>query len=387
MRRSRRLVMITALVLAAVAACAEPGIDHGDYPVTPPSAAYDETPGLWRGTLTESLRIGERVLRADTIDPELTDGRGGGVLLNPLGRVSAMLSGPQQTALRDFDVLAGFGAIGGNDKRADERADKYISVAALSFASEAVAGDAARAMAAADFGSNTDNRPFELPEYPAALNHWRPGVPTVGSWLVWRNLVFRVVVKVTEPREDLLADLLNRVYRAQLTAMDGFTPTPAADLPALRHDPEHLLTRFVTVGEKTFDPMRFAVYRPHAYALLTPHPATTERGFTDLGVSRVAVSDNKFGYRVRDAAAAAALLDDPGTLLLGSIATDPMPGVGGLPAVRCRRAQRPSVSALEARRFSCRMAVDDLVVEVFSNDETDVRRLAAAQYAVMTAAR
>ncbi|MGW5308333.1 serine/threonine-protein kinase [Nocardia thailandica] len=181
---------------------------------------------------------------------------------------------------------------------------------------------------------------------------------------------------------------------AQILDHLGVQPVRARPWPGPVHERIADQSRYLSLlasdpdaGEKTFDPMRFAVYRPHAYALLTPHPATTERGFADLGVSRVAVSDNKFGYRVRDAAAAAALLDDPGTLLLGSIATDPMPGVGGLPAVRCRRAQRPSVSALEARRFSCRMAVDDLVVEVFSNDETDVRRLAAAQYAVMTAAR
>lgn len=379
--RSRRLAALTVLAVGVATACADqPGLDHGDYSVQPIAADYDTEPSYHRGVLTESLRIGERLAIAEQIDPDLSRTRGGGVIVDHRG-VDDMLSSSQREALAPFDVLAGFGAIAGNDQVHDEARLKFLSIAILALPSEEVAGQAAAAMARADFEANVDNAPLPVPEFPAALNHWRPGVPTVGSWLVWQNMVIRVYAKVIEPDPEVLTDLVARTYRAQLAELAGFTPTPPEQFPTTRMDRDGLLTRVVATGETTPQHEEFAVYGPRAFALLVDRPSVRLALLERHEVTAVAVSGNKFLYRTGSPDAAAAYADE----LLAALDAEytAMPGVPGLAAVRCQRALRPNPSEFEAVRFSCVVTHGEFVVRLLSNQDTDVRQLAAAQYALL----
>ncbi|WP_342801940.1 hypothetical protein [Nocardia sp. No.11] len=370
-----------------IAACGDESaaLDHGGYALEPIPGDFDDAPSRVRGSLVESVRIGERLLFADRVDPDLVEGDGGGVVVGVRG-VDELLSGVQQTALQPFDVQAGFGAIGSNGRSDNEQQHKLLSITILSLPDAEQAGAAAQAMAAADFGANTENAPLPLPDYPAALSHWRPGVPTVGSWLVWKNLVIRLYAKVVDPRPEVLTDLLTRTYRAQLAELDTFVPTPAADLAALKLDSEHLLTRVVKTGEYWPDRWDFLVYGPRTYALLLDKPSARLREFEQSKIDAVAVSYNKFLHRASDEQTARTYAEAEERLLLSADFTA-MSEVPGPDGVSCYRASRPNTEVSAARRFACLVRRDEFVVRVYSNQETDVRQLAVAQYALLSGSR
>ncbi|MEV6363586.1 DUF7373 family lipoprotein [Nocardia asteroides] len=384
--RSRCLAALLSLTLLT-AACGDESaeLDHGGYALEPVPGDFDDAPSRVRGSLVESVRIGERLVFAERVDPDLVEGDGGGVVVGVRG-VDELLSGVQKTALQPFDVLAGFGAIGSNGRPDNEQQHKLLSITILSLPDAEQAGAAAQAMAAADFGANTENAPLPLPDYPAALSHWRPGVPTVGSWLVWKNLVIRLYAKVVDPRPEVLTDLLTRTYRAQLAELDTFVPTPAAELAALKLDSEHLLTRVVKTGEYWPDRWDFLVYGPRTYALLLDKPSARLREFEQSKIDAVAVSYNKFLHRASDEQAARTYAEAEEKLLLSADFT-PMAAASAPAGVSCYRASRPNTEVSAARRFACLVRHDEFVVRVYSNQETDVRQLAVAQYALLSGSR
>ncbi|WP_336084719.1 DUF7373 family lipoprotein [Nocardia sp. SSK8] len=380
--RHRYLAVLLSLTLFT-AGCGDESVapDHGDYALTPIPGDFDESPSRVRGSLVESARIGERVIFADQVDPELTSGNGGGVVVGVRG-VDDMLSGVQKSALGPFDVLAGFGAIGGNGQTDDEQKEKFLSVTLLSLPDAAQAEAAARAMAAADFTANTENAPLTLPEFPTALSHWRPGVPTAGSWLVWQNMVIRVFAKVIEPSPEALTDLLARTYRAQLAELDGFVPTPAAELANLALDPDDLLVRTLKTGEYWPDRWNFLIYGPRGYALLLDKPTARLREFDAVSMDAVAVSHNKFLHRTADEQAATTFAETERQSLLAGDYTA-MRAVPGIDGIDCYRAARPNTTANEARRFACVVRHGEFVVRLYGNDDIDIRRQSAAQFALL----
>ncbi|WP_067840116.1 DUF7373 family lipoprotein [Nocardia lijiangensis] len=381
--RSRRILALLVLTAGLGTACAGTDVaDRDPYPVHPVQGDYDDTPSLARGILVESLRIGERLLFADRIDPDLTRGRGGGVVVDHRG-VRELLSGAQLRALSSFDVYAGFGAIAADVDQHNAEAKKSLSITILSFADEATAEQAAAAMAAEDFAANVDNVPVPVPGFPAALSHWRPGISTVGSWMVWKNLVLRVFAKIAEPNEQQLTDVVSRTYTAQLAELGTFTPTPVADLPGLRLDRDALLPRLVKTGDYAPDKQTFAVYGPRAYALLVDHPARQAQEYLAGGIDAVAVSHNKFLYRTAGPDSAAAYAEQT----VQRLTAGNYVAMSGPSDAHCFRRLRPSVEAIEARRFTCLIVEGRFVTQIFSNDDPDIRWLAQAQQAVLAESR
>ncbi|MBF6235779.1 hypothetical protein IU474_01615 [Nocardia otitidiscaviarum] len=360
----------------------DPGRDFGPYSAQRTNDDYDDHPSRARGILVESLRLGEHLAFASEIDPALTVGRGGGVIADYQG-VSSMISAPQRSALDGFPVLGAFGAIAADKSYGgDDQTETMLSITLIALPDEQIAATAAAAMARADFETNTDNVPVTVDAYPNALSHWRPGVPTIGSWLVWKSLVIRVYARVPEPNLERLVDAATRAYRKQLANLESFTPTPEAEVPNLRMDPGKLLPLLVKTGDSTPGDRDFAVYGRRAYSLLAGDPAEALANYSSRGVSAIAVSDNKFLFQLSDPDEAAEVVEylagvDDG---LGYV---PIRGVSGLPDITCHRATQPSTTQKEARRFRCLITRDGFVAKVFSNQESDIRRLAAAQYAVL----
>ncbi|MFF2086454.1 hypothetical protein ACFVVM_21975 [Nocardia sp. NPDC058176] len=374
------LLVGTTLVAAGCGAQA-PVFDHGDYALEPAAADYDAEPSRVRGATAESIRIGERLLFVDSVDPDLTKGNGGGVVVG-LNGVDDLLSGVQRSALLPFDVLAGFGVIGSNGRADDDPGQKLISITLLSLPDEEQAVAAGAAMAAADFAANTENAPLALPEHPAALTHWRPGVRTVGSWLVWKTLVIRVFAVVAEPDPAVMIDLLTRTYRGQLNELDTFVPTPAAELANLALDRDELLPRLVKTGDYWPHRWSFAVYGPRAYALLSGQPSVRLRDLEASAISAVAVTRTSFLFRAPDEDAVRTYAEALTNRLLdrdySALASTP-----DLPGVSCHRAARPDPSSTTAHQFACVVRHGEFVVLLHSNREMDVRRQAVAQYALL----
>lgn len=386
--RFNRLAATTLglLMLVTSMACgsSSSATDYGSYPSHRVDGDYDSRPSRARGILVESLRLGEQIVLASDIDPDLTVGRGGGVFVDHHGPVlGSVLSGPQTTALEKYDVLAGTGALAANKPYdAENQAEKFLAVSLVAFPDEQTAAAAARDMESLDFQAAKANSPVTLDAYPQAMSHWQPGVPTLGSWMVWKTLVIRVLARLTLPDLGRLMDMVTRTYQRQLAALESFTATPAKDVPNLVLDPDKLLPRLVKTGDYTPDEMAFALYSPRAFALRAgENPAADLSAFTAQGVTAVGISHNKFLYRTRDSAAAT----DLAAYLAGKRGETeqvPMRGIRDLPSVTCSQATRPSTLPWP-RRFRCIVVRDDLVALLYSDEETDIRRIAAAQYAVM----
>lgn len=360
--------------------------DYGPYPAHRIDGIFDDRPSRARGILAESLRLGERVVLANDIDSELTVGRGGGVLVDHHGsKQGALLSGPQESALENYDVTAGFGALAANKPHSGEdEPEKFLAVSLIEFPDEQTAAAAARDMARADFQAVDTNTPVTVGSYPQALSHWQPGVPTVGSWMAWKSLVIRVLAELPDPDLGRLTDMVTRTYQRQLAELESFTATSAVNLPKLSLDPEKLLPRLVKTGDYTPNERTFALYGPRAFALLVDNPATSFNANAARGVTAIGVSHNKFLYLARDSAAATGLAADLADRR-GTVEYVPMRGIRDVTAT-CSQAKSPA-PILEARRFRCIVVRDDLVALLYSNQETDIRRLASAQYAVMADSR
>ncbi|MFE1595201.1 hypothetical protein [Nocardia sp. NPDC058705] len=386
--RLHRVAVLSLLVLGLPMGCGDAPVrpDHGSYSTDPAPADYDEGPSRARGILVESLRLGERVSFGDRIDPDLTSTGGGGVMGDHRGLVPGMnmLSGVQSNVASKAGVHASFGAIADNG-RSDDKDEKSVAISLLAFETEDIARTAAADMARADFEQGADNVPIVLPDYPAALSHWRPSVPTVGSWITWKNLVIRVYAKVLEPRVELLVDVLTKTYRIQLADLEGFVPTAEADLPNLRIDPDKLLTRLVRTAEPELDgdtgAGTFSVYGPRAFALLWDRPSAMLATLRAASVSQVAVAHHKYLRHTASAEAAAAEADRLAEE--GEREYVAIPGIAGLPTVSCWQAKLPNERNVLANRFKCIVHRGVDVVVVFSYLEPDVRHLAAAQYALL----
>lgn len=379
-------VTLGLAMMATSAACGNAGdaSEYGAYPSHQVNGDYDQQPSRARGVLAESLRLGERIVYATDIDPELTTGRGGGVSADFHGLNSTVISAPEANATNSDDVLGAFGAMAANKPYSsnDDQQTKFLGVSIIAFTDEQKAAAAAGDMARADFDANTDNAPVAVEAYPAALSHWRPGVPTLGSIMAWKSLVIRVYAQLPDPDLGRLVDVVTKTYQRQLDLLSTFTPTAASELAKLPLDPDHMLPRLVKTGDYTPDDHDFAVYGPHAYSALLGSPATDFGANAERGVGAIAVSYNKHLFRLRDEASAEAYAG-----YLAGMHSDadyaPIRNGTGNSAVTCYQATKQLTQTPDARRFRCLVVRGEYVAMVYSNADTDARELAAAQYSVM----
>ncbi|WP_040855468.1 DUF7373 family lipoprotein [Nocardia niigatensis] len=373
---------IGAAALLLATACGNDGgaPDYGPYSIHGDND-FDRRPSRIRGIFAESLRLADHIVFATDVDPELTTVRGGGISADDRGFHETALSPQQRAAARPFGVAGSFGMAAAN-RAAGDGPQKYLALSLTAFRDERSASAAAAEMARVDFEASPDNAPVGLDAFPAALSHWRPGVPSLGSLLAWKNVVIRVYAELPDPDPGRLADLVATAYRKQVAGLAGFDTASVPDPATVPLDPDGLLTRLVRTGDPLGDPKTFAAFGVRAFSALSPEPPHTFGKYSGSGVTALAVSHNKYLYRMRDSKAAAQYGRD--------LAADPenseytwMRNVRGLTAATCSQATRPDPKSVRARRYRCVVVRDGLVAAVYSNTETDVRQLAAAQYAIM----
>ncbi|WP_067711840.1 DUF7373 family lipoprotein [Nocardia yamanashiensis] len=389
-----RFHRLAAVALAAVsmsgltAACGSDSVSsqadsrYGTYSIQRPGSEYDDGADRGRGRLAESLRLADHIVYGSDVAPELTAGRGGRVIYQPHGLENA--TAVRAEAVVPFDLLGAYVADAADTAYLGAHEDHYeLTVALLSFPDEQAATAAAAAVEAEDFRLNAENVPFPIPDQPTALSHWRPGRPDMGTWMAYKSVVIGMYVQIREPNLDRMVAIASKAYQLQTALLADYTvASTKADEPNLKLDRDKLLTRLVRTGSGTPDQRDFAVYGPRAFAVRNTAPAAAAKRYRDAGVDAIAVSDNKYLYRLPDAAAAtgfaAQLAADPGVSKYA-----PITGVADVPEIACLRAAQADPTVATAHRFRCLIPHGKYVAEVFSNQESDVRQLAAAEYAVL----
>ncbi|MFE3188677.1 hypothetical protein ACFXHA_06680 [Nocardia sp. NPDC059240] len=386
--RFRRLSVagmgVALLVVATACGNDAAAADYGPYSVAPGGNDFDRQPSRIRGILAESLRLADHIVFPVDIDPDLTTMRGGGVSADDRGWHEPALSPAQRAVARPFGVAGSFGLAAANRSAAQGPPQKYLAVSLTAFRDDSAATTAAAEMARVDFEASPENAPIPLADFPSALSHWRPGVASVGSLLAWKNVVIRVYAELPEPDPGRLADLVDATYRKQVAQLTGFDTAPVPDPAAIALDPDGLLTRLVHTGDPLADPKSFAAFGVRAFAALATEPARKLTTLSGYGVTALAVSHDKYLYRMRDSKSAQSyagwLSDDPENSEYTWMRN-------ALPGARCSEATRPDPKSLSARRYRCVVTRGEYVATVYSNTDSDVRQLAAAQYAVMAGGR
>ncbi|WP_067542106.1 DUF7373 family lipoprotein [Nocardia crassostreae] len=392
-RSTHRLAgCLLAAALTGVAGCAVPGspvaretdvrsLDAGAYAVDRQTYEQDSH---GEGALLEGMRMSEAVATGPRIDATLSVGQGARVITEATEAEAGFLAVGSADVLTRHEFVVGYAA-GSSDTLA--RSDETPSATAvvdfvIRFPSEAAAKVAARDLEDVDFAYAPDqNQRLSLAEFPDAYIHWRPSVATIGAFLPYGPFVVSLFIQ--RPRADS-ADLLEWVRKtldAQRALLDAFRPTATGELDSLLVDPDNLLARVVT-AQRAFrrpDPDTFAVYGPSRFVHQMLDSASTERLLTEAGTDRFAVVDSAWILRARDASGATALVNG----ISASIGTgfDAIDGPVGVPGAKCyaRNSRGDPTNAA----YRCYVSYKRYAAFVDSEDETDVRQRAAAQYALL----
>ncbi|MVU78924.1 hypothetical protein GPX89_16935 [Nocardia sp. ET3-3] len=389
--RFRRLSVagMGVALLVLITACGSDGAapDYGPYSIVPGNNDFDRQPSLIRGIFAESLRLADHIAFPTDVDADLATVWEAGVSADEKGLHESALSAPQRAAARPFGVVGSFGVAAANRGEGVTGPPlKYLHMSLTAFRDERSAAAAAAEMERVDFEVSSENAPVAVDAFPAALSHWRPGVPSMGSLLAWKNVVIRVYAQLPDPDLGRLVDMVTTAYRKQTAQLSGFDAAAVPDVTGVPLDPDGLLTRLVRTGDTIADPKTFAAFGIRAYSALSGDPARTLTNYSGKGVTALAVSHNKSLYRMRDSNAATSyrewLADDP-----ENSEYTWMRNVRDLTGARCSEATRPDPKSVQARRYRCVVTRGEYVAVVYSNTETDIRQLAAAQYAIMAGVR
>ncbi len=225
------------------------GLEVGNYPTEPihVGTAGDKEAARYR----EGERLGDFVVLPFEADPaysRMVVGTGGPVVLNRKDMQSLVINDT-------FDEVAADLTAGWVHTWATEdhpTTAQEMSIAVLMFPDAPTAERVAAGLEHDDFTFNTDNRPVQLPEYPYAKAHWRPGVASLGSWTNHDRYVVFVKFDDNSNKTDL-PDMVRRtesLLDLQMPLLDKFEPTPADQLENIELDPDGILSLALPKSEE-----------------------------------------------------------------------------------------------------------------------------------------
>ncbi|WP_067561762.1 DUF7373 family lipoprotein [Nocardia acidivorans] len=393
-RNSRRplfaaCVSLTALVLTACSVSGTPTaaeldvrkLEVGGYPVDRHTYAQDAGS---HGALLEGFRMSDAVVPSVKIDSTLVFGGGGRATTDTADATKIGLAATSQPVLDRNHLITAFAASGAD--RADganQTGATSVTDMVLRFADDKTAATAARELEDADFGVAPDlNKKLTLGQYPNAYIHWRPGIPTIGAFLPYKQYVISLFIERPKAEEKDLLDWVRKSFDAQVPLLDKFTPTPEANLTALKVDPNNLLARTVIKqrGPGTPDPKEFAVYGGAKIVHNANNEAKVAQAVTDSGADALATVGSAWLIRTRDDAGAQSLM----TALLADETDhyDSVPAPNDVPGAKCVRLNSKGDGDTEFKN-RCYVAYKRYIGVVSSDDEPDVRQKVAAQYALL----
>lgn len=281
------------------------------------------------------------------------------------------------------DLIAGVVSLAGN-KPHDLGFD--LANIVMIFPDEQKAAAAATAMEHNLFELDSAHEPVQLPKYPAAHAHWKPGEQAINSWYATGRLVVytwmydyaKLYLKKTD--KAALVDIVQQSLDKVVPAVSGFTPTPFDKLMDLDVDPDAMLRRTVQRPDTDSWLDTPGVYDARTTLLFSENPESDRALFERLGVDRMADYGTRL-YRTRDAASADALRDELVSLGKRFTASD---APKNLPAARCVEYIGRQHAAF---RYYCAVSHDNYAAWFYSEQLTDVHQRISAQYALLVNAR
>ncbi|MEV6431570.1 hypothetical protein [Nocardia sp. NPDC051463] len=338
------------------------------------------------GALLEGMRMSEVVVPTVRVDPALNYGRGSTLIATAEDAID-FLANVSKPILENRKMVVGYAAIGADrpdppgQKRPAPEATAVTNVV-LRFPDEAAAKLAARELEDTDLAVSPDNRKLQSTKFPDSYNHWRPGVPSIGTFMAYKEFVISLFVQRPKADGPDLLSWVEKTLAAQTSALDKFQATPQNKLSTLKVDPDGLLARVAVADRKSHTPdsAGFAIYGANFMISSSEDEGVRKRLVEETGVDRVAVVDASSVTRVRDSAAAEKLI----TGLISSAGSqfDPIGAPNDVPGAKCLKLNSKGDPDREYK-YRCYVAYKQYVGVVTSDKEPDVRQKVAAQYALL----
>ncbi|MFI6868621.1 hypothetical protein [Nocardia sp. NPDC050406] len=395
MGRATRVITAAACltVSALLAGCgvsgtATPGemdvrtLDSGSYPVD--RYTYDQRAES-DGPLVEGFRMADAVVPSNKVDSSLLIGRGGIVLEDAQQVVSVShLSASSRPVLENRGFIVGYAASGSDLPDKGDTTDPNstaVTIRLLRFPSADAAKLAARELEDADFNVALDqNRKLTITDYPDAYAHWRPGVPNIGMSMPRGEFVISVFASRPKADEKDLVSWVKKALDAEVPVVDAFQPTPADKIDELPVDPGRMLARTLVPDrdDQQPDQDKFAVYGRTPLVMAAADQNERQRLVDETGLDAMSKADTNFVFRVRDSAAGnklvEGLIDTLGERWERGSAPDK------LPDTTCAQLKRPGGADFPNR---CYVVYKRYVALVLGSSESDAKRKATAQYALL----
>lgn len=346
---------------------------------------YSQDPGD-KAALLEGMRMSDAVAPTVVIDPSLKVGRGSTVVAD----AEQALDFVAKSSKPVFDqrkLLAGYAASGADQPDPAGQTNPApdataVTTALFRFPDQAIAKLAARELEDVDITISPDNRKLPSTKYPDAYIHWRPGVPTVGTFMAYKEFVISLFIQ--RPRADS-ADLtgwVDKALAAQVSQLDKFQATPQEKIKDLKVDPDGLLARVAVSDRKNRAPDAavFAIFGPRHMVHRAEDESAHLRLVEEAGVDRQAVADDSYVARTRDTAAAQKLAD--GLMESEGAHYDTLGAPKDVPGAKCLQLNSKGNPDREYK-FRCYVPYKRYVGVVTSDKEPDVRQKVAAEYALL----
>ncbi|MGW5450638.1 DUF7373 family lipoprotein [Nocardia sp. NPDC003979] len=236
---------------------------------------------------------------------------------------------------------------------------------------------------------NSIGRGVEIPGFPTARSNWT-GAAAVDSWMSRNTMVYGVRVEdpMTEPPDPSAAiEFIRKAYIKIDEMLDGYAPTPTADMAGLPIDTDEMLSRTLpSTRDNWIGPLPEGAVEPAQASLIRDkRPGTTKPAFIDAGVDLVSNEGSVARvYRAKDSDAAQRLLaalTEPQNEVLKPI-EDPR----NLPKAQCFDRRDPKASTTSYPPV-CYVTYDRYLARVSSYNIQDLHQRTAAQYKLLAIGR
>ncbi|MFJ9743944.1 hypothetical protein, partial [Streptomyces sp. NPDC101166] len=363
-------------------------LDVGHYSTTP--RKFTGSPTGEEGRALAASAIAEGMPDPFQIDTSL-DHRYGTAQTSPAG-AATMIAGTStpltQPVMEKYGMISAYGVVG-LTKRFTEWSSKpegnMLLILTMSYPNPDAAARAATDMEAIDFAASPDNVRIPIPGFAQAHAHYRPTSPTIGATWSYRTFVTSIIaaLDMTRVDADALAQRVGQVFTAQSPLLDTVRMVVDASLTMQTRDPDQMLHRaFVTNDQQLISPT-YGSIGPRAASLCENAQPHRDRLSEKAGIDRCATTDDSNVLRARDEDAAQTFL----TATIKSDRTEyikrDIDSPAKLGTARCFETKDAIWAGDANLRFQCGVTFGRHVAFVWSNDEQDVRRRAAAQYVIL----
>lgn len=362
-------------------------LDVGRYATEP--RTLPATGDKEEGRFVEASRLAEGIANPHDVFPDLIHLYGNPVPDPELAATSiAGTSTPVvQPVLEKYGMISAY-IVQGFTKPLDDfirEGDGDMMIVMLSsFANPDLAARAAEEMDATDSAVNPNNRQVDIPGYPDAHAHYVPGNVSIAATIA-RGFVVASVLTVSRDAVTLTAmkQRVEKILDAETPLMENVLVTAEAALTSLRLDPDSMLSRAFLPGDQPPVSAMFSSIGPRAALLCGDGQETKDELLSNAGVDRCVVTLDSLVLRTKDDDAAAELrAQTVDAARDGSIERDIDPPAG-FDSVSCVEWSEENWADNDNARYQCMVNFGRYYAAVISNDQDDVRRRAAAQYAIL----